>query len=144
MNALMTTPVLSTLRREMDRIFDRVWEGMPQTPALGEWFTAVDVSETPDVVTVQMEMPGVDVKDLRVHVKDQVLSVRAEKRRDIERNEANFCQLERSYGAIVRNISLPTAVDPAKVNAMFKNGVLTVTLDKAPDKKGATIDIKVG
>ena len=132
MNALMTTPVLSTLRREMDRIFDRVWEGMPQSPTLGDWFT------------VQVEMPGVDVKDLRVHLKDQLLTVRAEKRRDIERNEANFCQVERSYGTIIRNISLPTAVDPNKVNATFKNGVLTVTLDKAPDTKGAAINIKVG
>lgn len=143
MNALMTTPVMSTLRREMDRMFDRVWEGMPQTPVLGDWFTAVDVSETADVVTVQVEMPGVDPKDLRVHLKDQVLVVRADKRRDIERNEANFCQLERSYGSIVRNITLPSTVDPAKVAATFKNGVLTVTLDKAAESKGSPITIKV-
>lgn len=143
MSTQTTSPVLSTLRREMDRIFDRVWEGIPQTPILGDWNTAVDVSETADVVTVQLELPGMDVKDLRLNLKDQVLTVRGEKRRNIERTEAHFFQAERCYGSIARNIHLPSAVDPAKVNATFKNGVLTVTLEKAAETKGSPITIKV-
>jgi HSP20 family protein len=142
MNAQMTTPVLTTLRREMDRIFDRVWEGVPQMPVLGDWNTAVDVSETTDFVTVQLELPGIDLKDLRLNLKDQVLAVRGEKRRDIERNEAHFFQAERSYGSIARNVQLPSAVDPSKITATFKNGVLTVTLEKSSETKGSPIVIK--
>jgi HSP20 family protein len=143
MNATTTSPVLSTLRREMDRIFDRVWEGVPQTTVLGDWMTAVDVSETPDVITVQVEVPGVDPKDLKVTLKDQTLMIRGEKRRDIERSDASFYMFERSYGSVVRNVHLPSNVDMNKVSAMFRNGVLTVTLDKAAESKGSPINIKV-
>ena len=142
MNAQLTNPVVSTLRREMDRIFDRVWDGLPQTRILGDWNMAADVAETTDCVTVQLELPGVDLKDLRLSLKDQVLLVRGEKRRDIERNDGHFFQAERCYGSIARNIQLPSAVDPYKVVATFKNGLLTVTLDKAADTKGAPIVIK--
>jgi HSP20 family protein len=142
MNAQTTSPVMNTLRREVDRIFDRVWEGMPQLPILSEWNTAVDVSETADFVTVQLELPGIDIKDLRLNLKDQMLMVRAEKRRDIERNEAHFFQAERCYGSVARNIHLPSSVDPNKVTATFKNGVLAVTLEKAAETKGSPIVIK--
>lgn len=142
MNAQMTSPVVSTLRREMDRLFDRVWEGIPQLPILGDWNTAVDVSETTDFVTVQLELPGVDLKDLRLNLKDQTLLVRGEKRRDIERNEAHFFQAERCYGSIARNVQLPSPVDPNKVTATYKNGVLAVTLEKAAETKGSPIVVK--
>lgn len=143
MTALMTKPVVQSLRKEVDRFFDRVWEGRPEPAVLAVWHTPVDVSDTTDAVTAQIELPGADPKDIRVSIKDQTLFVRGEKKREIELKDANFSNLERCYGTILRSIDLPWSVDPATANATFKNGVLTVKVDKAADAKGTSIAIKV-
>ncbi len=143
MSTLMTNPVLNSLRREVDRLFDRVWEGNPPASVLGNWNIPADVSETVDAVTVQVELPGMRLEDIRLTLKDQALLVRGDKRREIERKDASFFMVERCYGAVARTIQLPAAVDPAKVNATFKNGVLTVAMEKASEARGTTINIKV-
>jgi HSP20 family protein len=134
---------LSTMKKEVDRLFDRFWEGdFPQLPALGEWAPALDVSETKDGITVRAEVPGMDPKDIELSLQEQVLTVKGEKKQEKEEKDEHYYRAERSYGAFARAIRLPAPVDSSKVTATFKNGVLTVALPKAPAAKGTTIPIK--
>jgi HSP20 family protein len=126
----------------MDRLFDRIWNGDIETPMLMDWAPAVDVSETADAVTIKMEIPGLDPKDVQVMLKDQVLTIRGEKKRETEKKDERFYRKERMYGSFVRTIPLPTFVDEHKVNATFHNGLLTVSLIKAAEEKGTPIPIK--
>jgi HSP20 family protein len=143
MRALTPWTGLSTMKKEMDRLFERFWEGdFPQFPAFGEWAPALDVSETKDAVTVKAEVPGMDPKDIQLSLQEQVLTLRGEKKQEKDEKDEHYYRAERSYGAFARAIRLPAPVDSSKVTASFKNGLLTVTLPKAPAAKGNTIQIK--
>jgi HSP20 family protein len=143
MRALTPWTGLSTVRKEMDRLLDQFWEGdLPQLPAFGAWAPALDVSETKDAVTVRAEIPGMEARDVELTLQDQILTLRGEKKQETEEKDEHFYRSERTYGAFARAIRLPAPVDASKVAATFKNGLLTVTLPKAPAAKGSTIPIK--
>ena len=143
MRALTPWTGLSTMWKEMDRLFDRFWEGdFPQLPALGEWAPALDVSETKDAVLVKAEVPGMESKDIQLSLHEQVLTIKGEKKQEKEEKDEHYYGSERSYGASARAVRLPTPVDGSKVTATFKNGVLSVTLPKAAAAKGTMIPIK--
>jgi HSP20 family protein len=143
MRALTPWTGLSTVKKEMDRLFDRFWEeDFRQLPSMGEWAPALDVSETKDAVMVKAEIPGMESKDIQLSLHDQFLTLKGEKKQEKDEKEEHYYRSERSYGAFVRTVRLPATVDGSKVTATFKNGLLTVTLPKAPAAKGTTIPIK--
>lgn len=143
MRALTPWTGLSTMKREMDRLFDRFWEGdLSQLPSMGEWAPALDVSETKDAVMVKAEVPGMDPKEIQLSLQDQFLTLKGEKKQEKEEKDEHYYRAERSYGAFVRTVRLPATVDGSKVTAGFKNGLLTVSFPKAPTAKGTTIPIK--
>ena len=138
------TPWTGTgLKREMDRLFERFFESpWSELPALGDWTPAVDVTEGKDAITVKAEVPGVDPKEITVSLEGDVLTIKGEKEEKKEDKDERQHRIERTYGAFVRTVRLPAPVDGGKVNATFKNGVVTVTLPKAPGAKGTTIPVK--
>jgi HSP20 family protein len=126
----------------MDRMFERALEPWGEPEAAGEWFPTVDVAETKEAFTVKAEIPGVEAKDVQVSLQGDVLTVRGEKRQEKEEKGEQYYRCERSWGAFNRSFRLPVAVEAEKVTADFKDGVLTVTLPKAPEAKGSTIPVK--
>lgn len=143
MRAMMPWTALPTTKRDLDRLFDRFWEGdFTQLPAMGEWTPALDVSETKDAVMVKAEVPGMDATDIGLSLHGDVLTLKGEKKHEKEENDEHYYRTERSYGAFARAVRLPALVDGSKVTATFKNGLLTVALPKAPSAKGTTIPIK--
>jgi HSP20 family protein len=143
MRALTPWSGLSTMKKDMDRMLDRFWEGdFPPLPVMGDWAPALDVSETKDAVMIKAEVPGMDASDIHLSLHDQMLTLKGEKRQEKEEKEEHFYRIERMYGAFVRTVRLPATVDGSKVTAGFKNGLLTVTLPKAPAAKGTMIPIK--
>jgi HSP20 family protein len=131
------------MKKEIDRLFDRVWEGdFPQLPAMGNSAPALDISETKDAVVVKAEVPGMEAKDIQLSLHEQILTLKGEKKQEKEEKDEHYYRVERSYGAFARTVRLPATVDGSKVTAAFKNGLLTVTLPKAPAAKGTTIPIK--
>lgn len=143
MNALTPWTGLSTFKQEMDRLFDRVFEPRwSETEALGEWAPKLDVSETKDALVVKAEIPGVDPKDVQISLQEQLLTIKGEKQLEKEDKGERYYRVERAYGGFTRTMRLPLPVDATKVNATFKNGLLTVTLPKTPAAKGTTIPIK--
>lgn len=127
-------PFLS-LHREMNRLFDDVFRAIDRDlPAFGSpsflsaGWPSVEISETEKDIKVTAEIPGLDEKDIEVLLKDGGLTVKGEKRSEIEDKEKQFS--ERYYGRFERRIPLSVDVEEDKIEANFRNGVLTVTLPK--------------
>ena len=138
------TPWTGTgLKREMDRLFDRFFESpLAELPGLGDWTPVLDVSEDKDSITVTAELPGVDPKDITVSLEGDVLTIKGEKEQKKEEKDERHHRVERTWGAFMRSVRLPAGVESGKVSAAFKNGVVTITLPKAPGAKGTTIPVK--
>ena len=125
-----------TLHREMNRLFDDVFRtfdvapfGTPSGAGHMAGWPSVEVSETDKDVRISAELPGLDDKDVEVLMGDGMLTIRGEKKSEIEDKERAFS--ERTYGRFERRIPLAWEVDEDKIDASFKNGVLTVTMPKS-------------
>jgi HSP20 family protein len=133
----------SLFHRDMNRLFDEFTRnfGIP-TAARSTWATSwpqVEVSETEKEVKVIAEVPGLEEKDLDLSLQDGVLILKGEKKS--ETNGPVYS--ERWQGQFRRSLALGPDVDPTKVDASFKNGVLTVTLQKRPEAQSATRKIAI-
>jgi len=128
---------------EMDRLFERFgdWD-LPEMRGFGEWTPTLDVSETNESIVVKAEIPGMESKDILVSLEGPILNIKGEKKHEKEEKDEQFYRTERTYGAFARSIRLPASVDGSKVTAAYKNGVLTITMPKAPGAKGNTIPVK--
>jgi HSP20 family protein len=127
-------PFLS-LHREVNRLFDDVFRGFDsRLPSLGRFssfggnWPSVEISDEEKQIRVTAELPGLEEKDIEVLLDDGVLTLKGEKRSETEDNNRQFS--ERFYGSFERRIPIGYEVEDDKVDARFKNGVLTVTLPK--------------
>jgi HSP20 family protein len=127
------SPFLS-LHRNINRLFDDVFRGFdfPSTfgrfPARGATWPDVEFSDTDKDIRISAEVPGLDEKDVEVLLEDGVLTLRGEKKSETEDKDRQFS--ERFYGRFERRIAVGAEIEQDKVNATFKNGVLTVILPK--------------
>jgi len=135
---------VSRLRNEMDRLWDEYFGAGRRAlqPAEEAWLPAVDVSETEDKITVKAEIPGMEAKDIDISMSGDTLTIKGEKKTEKEEKEENYHLVERSYGSFRRAMKLPASVDADKVEATYKNGVLTVILPKKEEVKPKAIEIK--
>lgn len=135
-------PALS-LRDEVNRLFDDFFGGLMLQSSKGDWAPAIDVSETDAQVVVKAELPGMDPKDIDIALLGDSLTIKGEKREEKSERDENYYRMERRYGSFQRSINLPASVDSRKVTAAYKNGVLTITLDKREESKARSIKVKV-
>ncbi len=126
--------LFSDIERRMDSLFDEVFGEslvsyvMPETR--GIFSPRTDIKESDNDLKVSAEMPGIDQKDIDVSIHNGILTISGEKKVEQEERDIDYHHVERSYGCFSRSISLPEYVDTEKIEAMYKNGVLTVTLPK--------------
>lgn len=104
---------------------------------------AADVIESGNDVVVKLEVPGLEPEAIDVHVEDDVLVVRGEKRVQREAQEGRYHVLECAYGVFERAVPLPTAVDETRASARYRHGVLRVTLPKRATQRSGRIDVSV-
>jgi HSP20 family protein len=135
------------LHDEVNRLFNDVLtqgETRPLLPA--GWLPAVDLHETAQDYTVQMDLPGVNSKDLKIELLEGVLTIKGERKSESHPAEggATAHRLERVAGAFERAFRLPGRIDAGEVKASYKDGVLTVRVPKAPESVGREITIEVG
>jgi HSP20 family protein len=143
MQTLTPTTSLTNLRKEMDRLFERFWEfDRPELTSLGEWAPWIDLIETKDALVMTAEVPGIEPKDIQVTLQDQVITIKGEKFTEHDDKTDRYFRSERAHGAFARSVRLPYPVEPGKVQATFKNGLLTIHLPKAPAAKGSVIPVR--
>ncbi len=128
--------------REMDDFWNRFLEQTPLFERNLDWTPSVDVAETDGKVVVTAELPGLNAEDIDVDVTGDILTIRGEKKMEEEKEEERYVCRERYAGAFQRSFRLPSGVEDDKVDAHFKNGVLTVTVPKSEESKQKKIDIK--
>lgn len=133
------------LHQEIDRLFDDAFRGLnfPVAALFGHDESggnmqvlrpAVDIAEHDTQYTITIEVPGIDENDIQVQVDDDALIIQGEKKLESERRDANFHRVERSFGSFQRVLTLPVDADAESINASFKNGVLTLTIDRIAEK----------
>jgi len=124
------SPFLS-LHREMNRLFDDAFRsfGTPSLFGRSSAWPSVEIAETNNEVRISAELPGLEEKDIEVLMDDDVLTLRGEKKSEVEDKARQFS--ERYYGRFERRIPLGFEVEEDKVAATFRNGVLTITVPKS-------------
>jgi HSP20 family protein len=138
---------LTSFRSELEDLFERFFDE-PFGANLPEVFTKaemprMDVAEDEKELTVKVEVPGVEEKDLNVQVQEGFLTISGEKRHEAKEEKKNFHRRELSYGAFQRSFALPPSVAGDKAQADFSKGVLTIRLPKTASN-GKRIEIKKG
>lgn len=148
-----------TVRREIDRVFDRFnlapWDfsfgrrgfdlevPWPRLAAL-DIAPAVDVVERDKEFELTAELPGMDEKNIELKLSNGMLTIKGEKKEEKEEREKDYYVSERRYGSFIRTFQVPEGVDTGKIEATFSKGVLTVKLPKTAEaqKNEKTISIK--
>ena len=103
-----------------------------------------DLYEDENHITLKLEVPGVDEKDLDIRVENNTLMIRGERKFEQEEKKENFQRIERQYGTFVRSFSLPASVDPNNIEADYDKGILTIPMTKKADAKPKQIQVKAG
>jgi HSP20 family protein len=137
---------LFNMQREINRVFDNFFRGGVQADesfGLSYWTPAVDIAELENEYVVKVELPGVSKDDVKITLESNVLTIRGEKKQEKEAKDGNYHRVERSYGSFQRSFTLPTTVKNDKIDAVYKDGILTITLPKAEEAKPKQIEVKV-
>lgn len=130
-------PTFDELENRMRKMFDGNFlpvESELFAQPLG-FLPAADVVETEELVTLSLELPGLEKKDIDISVEDGVLTIRGEKLEEKKEEAKRYHLVERTFGTFQRAFTLPRSVDPAKISAEFEKGVLTVKLPKTAEAK---------
>jgi len=137
----------ATLQDRINRVFrDSYSGGASQDDSLttSSFAPAVDVYEDEHKVSLKIEVPGIDEKDIDVRVENNTLTVHGERKIDKEEKEENYRRVERQYGSFTRTFTLPQTVDTENVSATYDKGVLKIALPKKAEAKPKQIKVHVG
>jgi HSP20 family protein len=132
---------LDRIQQQMDSLFQSV-AGRERYPRRVGVYPLVNLSEDQDHIYVRAELPGVNPEDLDITIKEQHLVIRGERKIPTEEKNVNYHRRERESGFFRRVLRLPSQVDPNKVEAACKDGVLTITLAKPEEVKPRQISVK--
>lgn len=108
-----------------------------------DWAPAVDIKETESAFTIEAELPGMTKDDVKVTVHDGVLTIQGERRKEEETGDKKHHRIERFYGSFTRRFTLPDNVNQTDIGAAFKDGLLTLTLNKQEPQEPKAIEVEV-
>lgn len=128
----------------MDDLFEGFFRGLdrPLSFFTERAWPAIDVAEKDDAVLVRAEVPGCTPEDIEISVYGNTLTLSGEKKESHEDKHDGYYHLESTYGSFRREIPMPAEVDADKIEAVVKNGVLSVTLPKAEKSKAVKVQVK--
>jgi HSP20 family protein len=135
---------LSSLRDEIDRLFEEPLAEFTRSSQqfLGGWLPAVDMYEDKDNIFVRAELPGMKKEEIDISLHEGMLTLAGERKNEERHKDAEVYRSERFVGRFQRTISLPTPVLAEKVQATYRDGMLTVTLPKSEEAKPKQIEVK--
>ncbi len=109
-----------------------------------QWFPALDVAEDSNSYTIKADLPGLRKEDVHLSYDNGVLTIEGERKSEDEKRDKNYHRIERSYGKFVRSLNLGAQIAADKIQANYKDGVLSITAPKADESKRKAIDIHLG
>ena len=133
---------LARLHNDMDELFDSFFSGLDKPFSGYKAWPALDIAEKESEFVVKAEVPGCKAEDINISVHGSTLTIRGEKKQETEEKEKGYYHVERSYGSFRRDLNLGADIDPKKIEAECKNGVLTITLPKAETAKAVKIKVR--
>jgi HSP20 family protein len=147
-------PTLWNALREIDEIQNRLSTFFRRTPidaggsgdndvTIAQWAPVVDITEDAGEYLIKAELPDIKKEDVKVTVKDGVLTLSGERKFEKEEKDKRHHRIERAYGSFMRSFTLPDAVDAAGVKADYKNGLLSVHVPKNPKARPAGVDVPI-
>ena len=130
----------------MNRLFRESYspDGPEEALTTTSFAPPVDIYEDEHNISLKLEAPGIDEKDIDVRIEGNTLTVHGERKIEKEEKEENFRRIERQYGAFTRSFTLPSSVDPGEVSAHYDKGVLKINLAKKAEAKPKQIKVNVG
>jgi HSP20 family protein len=133
---------VASLQGDMERLFRQVFGDQQGATSAGAFSPALDVEEDEDAFTLHVELPSVDPSEVEVSLEENVLTIAGERRFYDEKEADGFRRIERSFGRFHRAVRLPDRVDGERVEASYRNGLLTITVPKAEEAKPRRIEIQ--
>jgi HSP20 family protein len=133
----------STLQDRMNRLFRDSYGDRDEALTTSTFAPPVDVYEDEHNVTLKIEVPGIDEKDIDVRVENNTLTVHGERRFEKEEKEENFRRVERQYGSFTRSFTLPNTVSTENIQANYEKGILKIQLAKKAEAKPKQIKVNV-
>lgn len=140
---------LSGIQRDMDDLFRRVFGGLTPTSLLrreafrGEWYPAIDCYMKNNQFIVHADLPGVNPKDVDISLTGNVLTIRGERKSEVEEKKEGYLFHETSFGTFERVLTLPEGIDVSKVKATYKNGVLELTMPAKAEALPKKVNIEI-
>ncbi len=132
-----------SLHREMDKLFGDVLKNSGEISTNADWTPRVNIAETEKDFQISAELPGIEEKDVEVTLHDGVLTIKGQRQSEAEQKDKNFHRIESFYGSFERSFALPDNIAEDKVDAKFKNGLLTVIVGKMEQVKPQPKKIQV-
>ncbi|MHC4743657.1 MAG: Hsp20/alpha crystallin family protein [Planctomycetota bacterium] len=133
---------LTRLHHEMDDLFDSFFRGLDRPFKGYKTWPAIDVAEEENAIIIRAEVPGCKAEHIEISVLGDKLTISGEKKLAEEKKEKGYYHVESSYGSFRRELTLPTNVDQKKIDAVCKDGVLSITLPKAEKSKVVKVKVK--
>jgi HSP20 family protein len=136
----------STLQDRMNRLFQDSFgrEGREEALSTTSFAPPVDVYEDEHQISIKIEVPGIDEKDIDVRVENNILTVFGERKLEKEEKQENYRRVERQYGSFARSFTLPNTVDAENISADYDKGVLKISLAKKAEAKPKQIKVNIG
>lgn len=137
---------VATLQERINRLFE---DAFPRKNDQGEavdtadWRPAVDIFETGSAIVLKIELPGVIKEDVSVEVKDNILTIKGERKTEKDVGEGDYYRRERAYGSFRRAFNLHYDVNPEKIRARFSDGVLSIDVPKPEEEKPKQVTVNV-
>jgi HSP20 family protein len=134
---------LFRLQDQLFKTFGETYGTREEGGLTGAWTPAVDVFEDNDAITLKVELPEVDAKDVDIQIEANQLTIRGERKLENSENRDNYHRIERTYGMFSRSFTLPSTVDTEHISAESRDGVLRVVLPKRAETKPRQIKVQV-
>jgi len=134
---------LANFQNQLNRMFQDYSRGSDELLTSGTFVPPVDIYEDENSITLKVEVPGMQEKDLDIKLENNTLTVKGERTFEKEGKEENFHRIGRRYGSFARSFTLPNTVDPESVHATYENGILVIKLAKRAEAKPKQIKVNV-
>jgi HSP20 family protein len=125
------------------RLFQDSVARMFSEPNTRPWSPAVDIVENENDLVLKADVPGIEPNDIDIRMENGTLTIKGERKFENNPTHQGYHRIERSYGSFARSFALPDSIDPEKVKAEFKNGVLTITLPKKEVAKPRAVKVEI-